>query len=249
MLLSLVMPATVFAAKPSDNRIDVVNQIADKHIKENTSRETWLVEMEANGFKLVSTEQLNALNDADDIGIMSNEDQCIDLPTLDIFEDVNNPGQYVAGAWFFWNNDLWESDLPFPCPYSGHMGGKDCFGISFSRPINILSKTFQTWDNGGTRRINSTMAENQSSYGVSFKKYDDYNNAGILYYWDSGFLSLNFTPQQTGSYAGWQTMGHTWASTDISSISIGSSGISVGFTSTNDEWKAVAPYSGTYTFY
>lgn len=248
MLFTFFLPATAFAAKLEDSRLALVNSIAEKHVIEKSTKEAWLSEMDANGFRLISTEQANALIGSGDMNIESDEDQCIDLPTTVIFEDVNNPGQYVACAWFFWNNNLWKGDLPFPCPYSGHMGGRDCFGISFSRPVNILSKSFQTWDNGGTRRIYSTIAENQSNYGVSFSKYDDYNNAGILYYWDSGFLSVNFTPQQTGTYAAWQTMGHTWDSTDISSVSIGSSGISITFTSSYSKWRAVAPTSGTYTF-
>lgn len=248
VLAILIFPTTAFATEPDSNRLTLVNNIAHNIVKEKGTMETWLSEMEANGFKLISDEQINSVANDGDIIIQSNEDNCIDLPSVIIFQDVNNPKEYVACAWFFWNNNLWEDDLPFPCPYSGHMGGKDSFGISFSRTVNILSKSFQTWDNGSTRRINSNIAENQSNYGVSFSKYDDYNNAGILYYWNQGFLSLNFTPQQTGTYAAWQTMGHTWSGTDISSVSIGSGGISIGFTSTSNRWKAVAPESGTHTF-
>lgn len=244
LAITILMPDAVYASNSTESQLSLVNSIANKHMQMNSSLDMWLADMEANGFKLISTEQANS-----SFGINSNEDQCIDLPTAHIFEDYNRPGEYVACAWFFWNNDLWKSDLPWPCPYSGRMGGKDSFGISFSRPVNILSKSFQTWDNSGTIRINSKIAENQSAYGVSFSKYDEFNNAGILYYWDSGFISVNFTPQQKGQYVAWQTMGHTWGGTDISSVSIGSSGISINFTASNNRWKAVAPRSASYTFY
>lgn len=231
-------------------RIKCFNSIVQKHMEAKSSQQDIQNELMENGFYLVSQPMVNNyVKDDEIIGILSNEDTDIDLPSVVLFQDYNNPSRYVACGQFFWNYENWDSDIPSPASYSGSVGGKDAFGITFSKPVNILSKTFDCWGNDGTPYHSYTVTQHQYSYGCCFEKQDYYFDYGDTYSWDSGCLVIYFTPQQTGQYAAWQTLGHTWSSADISSISIGSGGMSVTFTNVNYSWKAVAPTSGTYTFY
>lgn len=247
MLLTVLPCTSAFAAESSTERLNKANSIIEKHLKGNTSREQLISEMQKNGFILISQEQQKE-SVSGNISVQSSEDQCIDLPTADIYRDVNNPSQYIASAFFNWNNHLWQADITS----SGHVGGKDCFGMSFSRPVNILAKSFQTWDRNNILKINSSIADYQNNNGVCFKKYDDCeftaSPAQWNYFWDCGFITVTFTPQSTGTYAIWQTMGHTWNTTDISGVALGSGGINISFNKTNSKWSAVAPRSATYTW-
>jgi len=173
---------------------------------------------------------------------MSNEDQCISLPTADLFWD-SDEGYYFAYAFFFWNDEQWRYDLSG----SVDVGGKDAFGLVFDRPIHRYTQFFQTWTNFGDRWEYSSTPQYASSYGVCFNKQDKFVN-GAEYTWDSGMISIYMLPQQTGKYYFWQEMGHTWGAVDISSVSVSSSGISMTFTSGTSKWKAIAPYSGSHTF-
>lgn len=228
----------------AEKRLEIFNNIVTDNIHNNSPKKELYNQLKQNGFELVSKEE--ATNN-DQIEINSAKSN-VDLPTAQIFRDNNNPSQYVASGLFLWKDHKWDKDIPIPYGSSGNVGGDDLFGIAFSKKVNILSKNFQTWDNFSIRKINTDYAAEQSSYGVAFEEPDRYFEQGTKYTWDSGFISVYFTPQQTGQYTAWQTMGHTWSNADISSVSIGAGGISVNFSNSNYSWRSVAPKSAKYTF-
>lgn len=178
----------------------------------------------------------------------SNEDYCINLPTAELYWD-SGTSKYFAYAYFFWNDPAyWQADCPGTYSQT-NVGGKDAFGLAFSRPINRYSQRFLTWDNYHNTWIDSTVAQSANSYGVAFNKQDIAFDNGAQYTFDEGMVSLYMLPQETGTYTFWQEMGHTWYTTDISNVSVDISGITFTFTQTNNKWEAIAPTSGSYTFY
>lgn len=228
-------------------RLEQINDIVGKKIKDKASPDEIAVELEKFGLKRLNGKKQAKEIDGE-IGTLSNPDYCIDLPQAGAFWDSYAQKYYVY-AYFFWNSEAqWRADCPTGTYSSANVGGNDSFGIAFSKAINRYSQQFQTWDNNGIRQTNTSTATKANSYGVAFSRQDKALNSGDIYTWDSGMIGLYMLPQSTGYMTFWQEMAHTWSSTGVSAVSIGPGGITFTFTSSNNKWEAVAPVAGEYTF-
>ncbi|SDO65953.1 hypothetical protein SAMN05192576_0208 [Nocardioides szechwanensis] len=180
----------------------------------------------------------------------------------DVFYD-SDLRRYFVIAEYRWDSMVGEDlynyfdsssscDVDTPC----NVGGKDGFALRFSRnlvnrqaDVNFCGRSDITRDWANFAGCASPPPDANSSAGASFLQQDkvyktvvkpDYNvyNGQIIIVVDP--IACNSTVQMFSRY------GHTWSSTGISAIEVGTAAINIVFTKTEDRWS-VASQSGTWT--
>ncbi|KKM12450.1 hypothetical protein SY88_03335 [Clostridiales bacterium PH28_bin88] len=188
-----------------------------------------------------------------DIGILSDKNTAVDLPTPYSYYD-DDTGHYYTGAHFFWNNQEWEQDVPSTVGKTRGwwypMGQDDGFGITFSRPINRVTQTFDVWSESGNRTRYTYPDANSNQYGVVFLEQDKWmidTNEVLHYNWDSGYMGVYWEPQESGQMSIAQEMAHTWENTGVSITGVGPYSVSWQFTSTSYRWAAETATAELFT--
>ncbi|WCF08073.1 hypothetical protein NDS46_28080 [Paenibacillus thiaminolyticus] len=173
----------------------------------------------------------------------------IDKLTIYYDSKVNLHVIEMAGMWQntnFYN----DAQCPFSCSGTINVGGKDGIGLfSLHRDINVFSPKFYTITHG-------TLAETDWSYRTSdpkdsrgagfyfqdtvqvarvnppkFEKYNAYRH--LMWYY------FNFTDgyPPSGTMISFKaSVGHTWASTSVNSISVGPWSVGISFSKDYDNW-------------
>lgn len=147
----------------------------------------------------------------------------------------------VRGTWQWNDCSAYERCWAW---YPGNLGeGQNGFGISFSRPTTHLSTSLNVYDEKGRARTYSSP-DSFGQYGATFAEFDIHNTYPTGYSWDHGTIFMSLRLPSSSCVRGQALtistrMGHTWNGTGVSSITVGSSGISVTFSSTSYRWTGV----------
>lgn len=187
------------------------------------------------------------MNDISNISIMS-----ITSPPKDEV-DIRKLQAYILSQGFvikasaYWIDQAWEDHIPFG---GGNVGGADAFGIYFDNTTNIHieDSSFYTYTEELIACNTNLYPYKSSAAGVVYKAQDkfDYTLAG--YTWDSAHITvwpIFSGPVDAYVRSNWS---HTWSSTDISSIGVSESGISVYFTKTSNAWDGESQYGYHLTY-
>lgn len=163
-------------------------------------------------------------------------------------------GKYsINGSWQWKKNSsgipIWYYDYSFP----GNVGGSDAAGVWLSNPAGITLDSniyLVTYDSNRGSYTTST-AWDWNEYGAVFKLqdyswYDSSLSWGENYNWDSGTVVLWTTVAGSGSTYLKTYLAHDWYAPEISSASIGPSGISFTLQDTTKSWQGT---SSPYTWY
>jgi hypothetical protein len=169
---------------------------------------------------------------------------CIEMRTPRVYRNTQQ-GRYEASAWFYWKirnaYPCWMDDQSV---LTADIGGYDGFGISISKLVSrrYVAMSIYTEDGARTALINPSDADDS---GVTYRGQDRTTcgwNCG--YNWDHGVVIYAFVLRSTcmpGEYQLNSRLGHTWASTSVSGISVSTRGISIDMSSTSNSWQAVNP--------
>ncbi len=159
-------------------------------------------------------------------------------------------GRYEVSATFTWRNCTDSfTGVTEPCYVADgtsptNMGGYDAFGIRVSKEVMRRSQQFVVSTNTNCRQWYTNPAD-ADGWGVVYRNQDGWKNpCGTSHYnWHRGtvvygFMTMPGCPK--GPYQFSTKMGHTWRTSGVSGISVGSGGISISFSTTDHHWTAVS---------
>ena len=166
---------------------------------------------------------------------------------VDVYYDTMTDDYTVYGEWF-WNDCAWSSDVP---AFGGNVGGNDGVALWFSNnnDLTMVNGSAYLLMNSYTGYWGQTSTPwDWDQNGVAFKYQDRSWVSGTPcnydYNFDSGYVSVTLTADTPCSSYLKVSYGHDWNTTDLSSVTISSSGVSFTFTKTTDKWQGT---SNTYT--
>ena len=168
--------------------------------------------------------------------------QMVNLPRPDAYYDAQI-GRHVVFGRFQWKHNCdtyycWRHDVNGDTTNVGKLDG---FSVSASKTITKYGTGFSTYGSGNWSNHYSNPW-NSSNYGFAFKAQDKYGGGfNGDYSWDHGTMSMTYAYQGCGTYSFRTKLAHTWGSTDLTGVSIGSGGVSFSFSSTNNRWQAATP--------
>ncbi len=123
----------------------------------------------------------------------------------------------------------------------GNMGGLDGFGVQVSRSVPPILTFMQSYSQNGTRTLYTTPSAH-NNYGATFDEQDMVTNG--QYNWHRGEIIWAFGAPSCSKGQYWTfnaKMAHTWSSTQLTSFSVGTSGITATFSSTSNRWFGAGP--------
>jgi len=197
--------------------------------------EEWLLK---NGFVKVEPTAVELENTTGDVRILSSSSN-VNM-SVEVYYDRYTDEYSVYGNWA-WINGAWVSDVP---AFGGDVGGYDGLGLWFSNNTNLtmengsayllMNDYFGYWDD-------TSSVWDWDANGVAIKYQDESWVSGTPYNYDynfdSGFISVVLKANNPCTSYLKVTYGHDWKSTDLSSVSITSSGITFSFSSSSDRWQ------------
>lgn len=179
----------------------------------------------------------------EEVVLAASENSDVDMRTPYVYYSTQQ-GRYVAIAWYYWKNcgsqRCWMRDYPFFPP---NFGGYDGYGLSIAKLVTRMTQSFSVYTETGYRTTYPNPSDADNS-GATFRNQDKVLGPGQQYNWDHGVLTYSFTLRSgcpRGNYQINTKLGHTWASTGVSNITVNTSGISVSFSNTENRWQAVNP--------
>lgn len=168
--------------------------------------------------------------------------QMVNLPRPEAFYDSQIRHHVLFGR-FQWKHNCdtyycWRHDVNGSTTNVGRLDG---FSVAASKTITKHGTGFSTYGSGNWSNHYSNPW-NSSNYGFAFKAQDKYGGGfNGDYSWDHGTMSMTYDYPGCGTYSFRTKLAHTWGSTDLTGVSIGSGGISFSFSSTNNRWQAATP--------
>ncbi|MEO6578826.1 MAG: hypothetical protein ABIO99_08020 [Candidatus Limnocylindria bacterium] len=177
--------------------------------------------------------------------LANSDGSCVALATPRAYLDVQ-AGAIAASATWKWKTvnkvKCWTRETS---AYGGNVGGFEAFGLYVDTPMNYKSGGGNSYTESGTRYRLSVNDWN--SYGIVVDGQDRSNTGNRGYTWDHGnawmYFNIKGCPARftmKSKYA------HTWSNTQISSLTMGTAGYSVTFSSSSSQWQAV---NGTVGYY
>jgi hypothetical protein len=158
-------------------------------------------------------------------------------------------GRYEASATFRWKSCTDSfTGVTEPCYMADsngtNMGGYDGFGIRVSHEVSRRSQSFVVATTANCRQWYANPAD-ADGWGVVYRNQDRFRDTcgKSNYNWHRGaivysFMTLPGCPE--GQYQLSTKMAHTWSTSGVNGISVGRSGISVSFSTTDHQWTAVS---------
>lgn len=244
LMLMFALVATA-AAEPSQESIEARHK-ALQEASAKIYRTTGDLEkvnrfLEKQGLKRVSTTG----DGSTDVGILSTKyNVTISQPV--VFWD-SSVGQYYVYGQYSWNSYLkegitqwyWMDDAGIG---NGPVGGYDAVGLSFTDKTNLQPTSWAF----------TTFPLYSSHPAYNWTRPADYDAAGVVYAeqdatfdyskWDynfhSGMISMYVRSTGPGSTMVKFQLKHTWNSTNLSSVTISTSGISATVSGGTNEWTA-----------
>lgn len=177
---------------------------------------------------------------------MANSDSsCVTLATPRAYYDTQ-AGAIAASATWQWKvvNGVkcWTRETS---AYGGNVGGFEAFGLYVDKSMTYKSGGGNSYTESNVRY--QLGVHDWNSYGIVVDGQDRSNTGNREYTWDHGnawmYFNIKGCPARfylKSKYA------HTWSSTQISSLSMGTGGYSVTFSSSSNQWQAVNPTAGYY---
>lgn len=156
--------------------------------------------------------------------LSSGSDVTVDRPYA-YFDTQGN--RYVAVAKYRWTPERWD----------GNPGGPDGFGIAFNQTVTRLGEGARFCDRYGYN-CTSGWIESNNSYGVGFAFQDKYVSG--KYRGAQGLVTMSFRKNRTGCHQFWSKYGHSWSSTSVTGVSIGSGSVGISFSSSSNRFTVAS---------
>lgn len=164
--------------------------------------------------------------------------------------------EWVIFAGWEWKGTSasWIYEVPATCS-NVKLGGDDAAGLWFETTtgLQLTYYTLDTWDNKGTKRIATTIADDWNQNGVAFVEPDTVFMSSCFdpmkYDWHKGSLKAWWAPTgaQHGTSAVKFRLGHTWSSTGVTDATVGLSDVSITFSKTTEQWNGTSsPFYWSY---
>ncbi len=248
--------------KYKDKKVDMTEEVK-KARREKINNE--LLELTANGIDIREIDQkmkeyglirLEVPQDSSNIYYSTASD--ITLNTPSIYYDYQANEWTVSGGGN-WITNAWKYDSTAAnqilCPASQNLGGVDSIGISLHDPSGTYNASMVDCqgyysDGAGNYTLIQYADNNNYAQGITFSYQDIITDSTPMdSNWDDWkYKGKNFSALATYSSAFVNYGGnantfyaHTWNSTTINSVTLGTSGASVTFSSSNNRFTAYSP--------
>jgi hypothetical protein len=178
--------------------------------------------------KLAADYCLDRVDGGGEADTRGNPDEEIALSKPKFYKIKGKKNQYFVKAAWKW--------LKIPKEVKGY----DAFGLSFSKRVSPLSHVLQyRGNNFGWKK--TSQAETSSSYGSGFifnegpRITSPLNDMQGL----TGEIGITFKAAKKGcsNHQAFSKYGHTWKSTNVTGIGIGSNSISFAWSSSSNKWQ------------
>lgn len=248
----ILLAATQTAATPSTARLTDAQLTARGNAISNRIMQLEMAGASDDAIESVMVEEfgvqpLPRVGTESDVTILSSGGDCVSLPAPRAYYDVQAGAHALSASWQ-WKNRwdgkrCWVSDVSVG---GGNVGGPDAFGVYLDTAGTYKSSGGNSYTETGTR-YSMINPEDWNGSGVVFRVQDKSNSGSRSYTWDHGNIWMYFNIKSCPvTFTLKSKLGHTWSSTSVTEATVGTTGVSLTFSSTANRWQAVNPVAGSY---